>query len=105
MVRRRFGETGDERPQDPAGSWCVLIEENLGRAEDQRWSLSDVRTFDSRDDALDAAWHSAREYEPQHPAFEKKREIYRIGEDTWLVWLQGATRAYHFRVSVARPEV
>ena len=106
MVRKRYEQSEDDEHavQDPAGNWCVLIEETLGRGEDQRWSLSDVRTFDSRDEALDAAWHSAREDEPDHPAFEKKREIYRVGQDMWVVWLQGATRAYHFRVYVGRPE-
>lgn len=105
MVRKRHGEpSGAHLVQDLPGAWCVLIEETMGRGEDQRWSLSDVRRFDSREDALDAAWHSAREYEPYHPAFEKKREIYRVGEDMWVVRLQGATRACHFRVYLARPE-
>lgn len=98
-------EPGDGRVQDPVTRWCVLVEETLGRGENQRWRLSDVRKFDTRDEALDAAAQTALEYQPQHPAFEKDREIYQVGEDSWVVWLQGATSDYHFRVSVARQQV
>ncbi|MFC0114290.1 hypothetical protein [Kibdelosporangium aridum] len=91
-----------ERVQDPVTKWCVLIEETVGRGESQRWGVSEIRKFDTRDEALAAAEQAVREYQPQHPTFAKGRDAYQVGEDSWIVWVPGATREYHFRVSVGK---
>ncbi|MCE7008446.1 hypothetical protein LWC34_37375 [Kibdelosporangium philippinense] len=91
-----------ERVQDPVTQWCVLIEETVGMGEGQRWSVSRIRKFDTREDALAAAEQTAREYQPQHPTFAKARDVYQIGVDSWVVCVPGATRQYHFRVSVGK---
>lgn len=86
------------------GDWCVLVEETTGQAEGQRWSLTHVRPFRTRAEALMDASMMVRRYKPQHPAREKGRQIFRTGEDIWTVWLHGVMSTFHFRVSVAQPE-
>lgn len=96
------------RQQDPVpvavGGWCVLVEEITGQAEGQRWSLSHIRPFATRDEALMDAAMMTRQYEPQHPARPRGRWIYRVGQDSWTVVVQGAMSRFHFRVSVAQSE-
>src|SRR5882762_274776 len=93
------------RKQDPppVRDWYVLIEETIGAGEGQRWSLTKILEFDHRADALKKAVDMAKDYQPRHPTMERRRKIFRVGEDTWVVWLEGATRSYHLRISVARP--
>jgi hypothetical protein len=80
--------------------WCVLVEESVGR--ERVWKVTVREPATDRDEAVDIATRLAREHRPDHPSLERHREIYRIGEDIWLVDVEGATSAYHFRISLAR---
>lgn len=100
------------RPQDPVpfqdsdeGAWCVLLEENTGYSEGKRWGLTKIRQCHSRAAALADAAMMARKFEPEHPKSERNRMIFRAGDDSWVVWVEGATQKFHFRVTVAKPEV
>ncbi|ALG06685.1 hypothetical protein [Kibdelosporangium phytohabitans] len=90
------------RAQDPVTVWCVLVEETIGRGEGQRWAAEEVGSYNTRDEALSAAERVTREYQPQHPAFEKGRKVYELGEGSWMVRLRGATMDFHFRVTVGK---
>jgi hypothetical protein len=87
---------------DEDDRWKVLIEEQGGSGEGRDWRLTEVRSAGvERDDAVKLAVTLAREYKPKHPWSPQKRSLYRAGDDTWLVVVQGATRNFHFRVTVA----
>lgn len=81
----------------------MLVEENIG-SDARIWGLSHVRTFPTREAALTDGAMMARQYQPRHPMSERGRRIYRTGEDIWTVQVQGVTRTFHFRLSVARAE-
>ncbi len=88
----------------PLIGWYVLIEETVGGGDSQRWSLTTIRRFADRDEAL---WHAAdfaRTYQPRHPAMPRNRRVFKIGEDSWVVYIEGAMRTYHFRIFVAQSE-
>jgi hypothetical protein len=101
MPKRMHDEPVEKQP---VRGWYVLVEETIGSGESQRWSLTSIRSFEGRDQALREAAMSAREFVPRHPSMERKRRIFRVGDDTWVVYVEGAMRTYHFRVCVARDE-
>ncbi|CAM4136024.1 hypothetical protein KIPE111705_42295 [Kibdelosporangium persicum] len=104
------GEQHDPEPEEvtrrvPAGRWCVLIEESVGHSSYIRWELTRIKSFGSRDDAVREAANLARTYEPEHPAKQRSRRIFRTGTDLWTVQVRGTNdRTAHFRVIVAEPE-
>jgi hypothetical protein len=93
------------RKQDPSppSDWCVLVEETTGGGDSQRWGLTVVFECETREDAVAKAIELTAGYSPRHPSIERERKVYRVGEDIWVVWVGGATREYHFRLSIARP--
>lgn len=101
------GEQYDEEVtrRVPAGRWCVLVEESVGPSGYVRWELTRIKSFGSRDDAVQEARNLARTYEPEHPPKQRSRRIFRTGTDLWTVQVRGANdRTSHFRVVVAEPE-
>jgi hypothetical protein len=99
------------RPQDPVPGqpaptrdWFVLVEETTGSGEGMRWTLSTIRSFHQYQEAQQFARELARTYQPRHPASPRGRRTFRIGEDAWVVYIEGLTRTFHFRVSVAEGE-
>jgi hypothetical protein len=100
-VRDKWGgmyESGETPP--PSSEWGVLIEECTGR--ERVWSVSLRKPVADRDEAVAIATRLARQHRPEHPALERDRVVYRIGEDIWLVNVEGAMSSYHFRISIAR---
>ncbi|TCO58612.1 hypothetical protein EV192_105683 [Actinocrispum wychmicini] len=93
-----------ERPQDPAPTrdWFVLTEETVGSGDQKRWSLTEIRSFFSHGEALAFADDTARTYQPRHPSSPRNRRVFRVGEDIWITYVEGAMQTFHFRVSVAR---
>lgn len=82
--------------------WFVLVEETVGFGRDAyRWRLTKKSQRADRDEARTYAYSLAKEYQPEHPMSPRGREIYQIGNDTWVVEVAGATTDFHFRVSVA----
>jgi hypothetical protein len=98
------------RPQDPVpppvttqGEWCVVVEEHT-HSDGTRWTVSEIRSFPTREEAIAAGETMARKFEPRHPMSERGRRIMRTGEDIWTVLVEGRTRSFHFRLSVAKEE-
>lgn len=100
------GQPTPQAPQYPAPTreWYVLVEENVGSGQGMWWKLSTIRAFHQYRDAQQFARELARTYQPRHPASPRGRRAFRIGEDTWVVYIEGMTRTFHFRVSVAEGE-
>jgi hypothetical protein len=100
------GQPVPPEPQDPAPTrhWFVLVEETTGSGDSMRWSLSTIRSFRHYREAQESARELARTYQPRHPASPRRRRTFRVGEDCWVVHIEGMTRTFHFRVSVAEEE-
>jgi hypothetical protein len=95
------------RPQDPVPpqDWYVLVEETTGTGRDaMRWELTTIRSFHRYEDAVPYARELARTYQPRHPASPRNRRTFRIGQDCWVIYIEGLMRTFHFRVSVAVAE-
>lgn len=82
--------------------WFVLLEETTGSGDGRVWSLTEVRPASSYDDAQRMAHELAATYQPRHPFSPRQRSVFQVGDDTWMALVEGATRSFHIRVSVAR---
>ncbi|NUT06497.1 MAG: hypothetical protein HOV76_23765 [Hamadaea sp.] len=84
------------------GNWYALIEENSGGGDSAKWRLTKTRVLGpDRATALELAAETAATHRPVHPAQEKGRQVFRLGDDTWIVVVEGAMSTWHFRVTVA----
>ena len=93
------------RPPDPVPlPWYVVLEENIGTGEYKNWAITWVIPCQSRGHAQLEAQAQAHNYKPTHPRAAGNRMVFRTGDDVWTTWVDGATRRYHFRVSVAQRE-
>jgi hypothetical protein len=84
---------------EPPAGWSVLINEaisDLGR------NLVQVLPADSFEHAVSVAEWVAVNHRPQHPMNPKRRDVFRTDDSTWVVQVQGATRAYYFTATIAR---
>ncbi len=82
-------------------AWFVLLEETASSGMDSyRWMLTKKSRCADREARRLAYW-LAREYEPVHPTSQRGRQVFQIGNDTWVVEVAGAMSDFHFRVSVA----
>lgn len=80
----------------------MLVEETVGFGrESYRWQLTHKVRCADRDEARARAYATAKEYKPEHPMKPGRRQMFQIGNDTWVVEVAGATTDFHFRVSVA----
>jgi hypothetical protein len=82
--------------------WFVLIEETTGSGDSRMWSLTEVQPATSYDDAQRMAHELATTYRPRHPMSPRQRSVFQVGDDTWIALVEGATKSFHFRVSVSR---
>jgi|SoiMethySBSTD1v2_1073268.scaffolds.fasta_scaffold983863_1 predicted RNase H-like HicB family nuclease len=82
------------------GRWWVLVEETAGTYQARR--LLPIRAAEDREDALRLAEEVARTYEPTHPAFPRRRSLFRTPTDGWVVEVEGATASFHFTVIAAK---
>ncbi|MFI6602270.1 hypothetical protein ACIBHX_38975 [Nonomuraea sp. NPDC050536] len=81
--------------------WWILIEENHGSSDAKEWRTSTVKVNGDRWLARAKAEELARTHVPRHPAFAQRRSVLKVDDDHWVTIVQGATRDYHFRVTVA----
>ena len=93
----------DQDTQDAEGTYRLVIEQTVGSGEGRRWSAEPVwdRTWPSRLLARAAAESAARTFAPRHPMSERRRSVYRVTPDQFVVVVEGMTSTSHFRVSVA----
>ncbi|NUT35634.1 MAG: hypothetical protein HOV79_21480 [Hamadaea sp.] len=84
------------------GNWYALIEETSGGGEAAKWRLTKTRGLGpDRANALEMAAEMAAAHKPEYPWQEKGRQVFRQGEDTWIVVVEGAKSTYHFRITLA----
>jgi sarcosine oxidase gamma subunit len=85
--------------------YLLVVEQQTGSGESMVWRVDPdplpVQPGSSRQQAQDAALHLARTFRPNHPWNQGERVVLRLSPDSYLVIVPGATKTFHFRVSVA----
>ncbi|MFZ0160741.1 MAG: hypothetical protein WAL50_17060 [Kineosporiaceae bacterium] len=93
------------RPGPPTSVYLLVVEQQTGSGESMVWRVDPdplpVQPGSSRQQAQDAALHLARTFRPHHPWNQGERVVLRLTPDSYLVIVPGATKTFHFRVSVA----
>jgi hypothetical protein len=82
----------------------LVVEQSAGSGESMRWTVDLPPLFagHTREEARQAALRCARKMSPRHPWSERSRTVLRLHDDAYLVIVEGATKTFHFRVSVAQ---
>ncbi|MCP2329211.1 sarcosine oxidase gamma subunit [Hamadaea flava] len=84
------------------GNWYAIVEELAGGGNSAAWRPTKTRALGpDRAVALEVAAETAATHRPVHPGQEQGRQVFRQGEDTWIVVVDGGSGAYHFRVTLA----
>lgn len=89
----------------PGAVYAVVVEQQTGTGESMVWRV-DPQPFvlppgSARTEAQEIALDMARTFQPNHPWNKGRRTVLRLGPDAYLVLVEGATKTFHFRVSVA----
>jgi len=82
-------------------SWWVVLEETRGSGDRRAWTLSWSAPVGDRDSAAAEALRLAHEHVPAYPWSPTKRQVLRVGEDGYLVVVDGKASRFHFRVTLA----
>jgi hypothetical protein len=92
-----------EPGSEPAGWFYLLVEQLTGSGEAAVWRIepAPIPAGASRQDARAAALDLARTFRPKHPFSPRSRGVFRVDDDTLMVIVEGATKTFHFRVTVA----
>ncbi|HEX2806547.1 MAG TPA: hypothetical protein VHN80_10305 [Kineosporiaceae bacterium] len=91
-------------PDEPgAGGYFLVVEQLTGSGESAIWrpDPSPIPAGPTREHARAGAVQFARTFKPKHPFSQQSRTMYRVSEDSLIVVVEGATKTFHFRVSVA----
>jgi hypothetical protein len=91
-------------PAEPgAGGYFLVVEQLTGSGESAVWRVdpSPIPVGPTREQARAGVVQLARTFRPKHPFSEQSRAVYRVNDDSLIVVVQGATKTFHFRVSVA----
>jgi hypothetical protein len=87
--------------------FALVVEQQKGNGQSMQWRADPpprhLPSGTSRAEAERAALALARTFSPDHPWAKGDRTVYRLDAGAFLVVMQGATRNFHFRVSVAEP--
>ena len=86
---------------DPASgvtAGAVTIEEHIGWGDRREWRLSLLRQVDSVEQARAEARRLAHSHKPEHPVSERRRTVLHRDADEFLVYVEGQTKDFHFRV-------
>lgn len=91
--------------EHPGPRFVVLVEQSTGNGDNIVWSVDpepwSLPEGMSHSQACATALDVARNLQPKHPWSKGQRRIYRLAPDAYLVTVDGATKTFHFRVSVA----
>jgi hypothetical protein len=92
----------EHRLQESAG-YVLLVEQLIGSGDAAAWRVAPepIPAGAMREHARAAALKLARSFQPQHPMSPRARTVFRVNDDTLVVLVQGMTKTYHFRISVA----
>jgi len=89
----------------PGAVFAVVVEQQTGTGESMVWRVDPAPFFlapgSGRSHAQETALEVARTFQPHHPWSKGERTILRLSPDAYVVLVEGATKAFHFRVSVA----
>lgn len=91
-------------PSDAPTQYVLVVEQTVGNSDRFWWTVRPepvALTATTRAQAREAALDLARRFEPENPWRKLDRTILRQSEDSFIVVIHGATKAFHFRVSVA----
>jgi hypothetical protein len=93
----------EPQPIVPGRGFVTIVEQLVGSGDNATWRVDPepIPAGRSREEARAAALQLARSFQPRHPFSPKGRTIYRVDEDGYVVVVQGMTRTFHFRVTVA----
>jgi hypothetical protein len=83
--------------------YFLLVEQLTGSGESAVWRVDPNPVFagTDRDQARMAAYDLALSFQPRHPFSPSGRTVWRSDPDNLIVIVQGATKTFHFRVTVA----
>ena len=81
--------------------WWVVLEETRGSGNQRVWSVSLSVLVGDRDAAAAEALRLAHEHVPAYPWSPTNRQVLRVGEDGYLVIVDGKASRFHFRVTLA----
>lgn len=82
------------------GSWAAMVEQSQSGQAAYVWAMGPIQPADSREHARAIAAELATTYRPTHPRRLRRRSVFRRGEDTLFVLLEGMTSKYHLRITV-----
>ncbi|WIX86544.1 hypothetical protein [Amycolatopsis sp. DG1A-15b] len=91
-VRAGKLDTGGRGP--PSATTHLNLTAQSGRTEP-----GPIQSADSRDHARAIAAELAKTYRPTHP---RRRSVFRHGEDTLFVLLEGMSSQFHLRITVVQ---
>lgn len=74
------------------------MEETRGMGDGREWKVSHNEQAEDAGAAEAAADRLAREYVPAYPWSARSRRVIRLGEQSFLVMVDGLTSSFHFRV-------
>ncbi|MEQ6901690.1 hypothetical protein [Nocardioides sp. YIM 152588] len=101
------GPAAAPAPPEPGavGPWRVVIEfTSRGDAKPPTKLQFGRLTFQSRDEAMEAALRAAWEFNPPDPWSPQGREVFADGADGFLAVIQGASsKSFHMTVRIVRP--
>jgi len=84
------------------GAFFVIVEQLTGSGDSATWRADPPQPAGAtRPAARTTALHVARTFRPNHPFSPQGRDVYRVSDDSYLVIVQGRTKSFHFRVTVA----
>jgi hypothetical protein len=105
-----WGTPTSAEPPEPAGGpapggrgFALIVEQLTGSGESVIWRVepAPIPAGRTRAEARQAAAHLARTFQPRHPFSPRDRAVYRVDDDSYVVVVEGMTKRFHFRVSVA----
>lgn len=82
------------------GRWAAMVEQSQSGQDVYVWAVGPIQPADSREHARAIAVELARTYRPTHPRRLRRRSVFRHGDDTLFVLLEGMTSRFHLRVTV-----
>jgi hypothetical protein len=81
--------------------WYVVIEEFMAVGNAYRYQVTQSYPATDVEHAMWLAQEAALRHKPKNPRWPKSRALFRTQDGGWLVEVEGATRSFQFRVTVA----
>lgn len=103
MTYAQYEPAGGSSDRDlgAEGPWRVAIEySNQGQAKPSTIVQIGKATFTDRATAMLAARRASFEFDPPDPWSPQGRQVFRDGQDGFLVIIEGATSTFHMSVRI-----